>query len=90
MEYDRINECKRRRFQAALPPLLKGTIEMEKTKIAVIGYGGQGKWHCGQLLKSDVAVFAGVYDIDPVKQQQAKGAGIHTYASFEEVLGIRV
>lgn len=68
-------------------PFLKGTIEMEKTKIAVIGYGGQGKWHCGQLLKSDVAVLAGVYDIDPVKQQQAKAAGIHTYASFEEVLG---
>ena len=45
---------------------------MEKTKIAVIGYGGQGKWHCGQLLKSDVAELAGVYDIDPVKQQQIR------------------
>ena len=45
---------------------------MEKTKIAVIGYGGQGKWHCGQLLKSDVAELAGVYDIDPVKREIAE------------------
>ncbi len=59
---------------------------MEKTKIAVIGYGGQGKWHCGQLLKSDVAELAGVYDIDPVKQQQIREAGIRCYDSFEEVL----
>ena len=32
-------------------------------KIAVIGYGGQGAWHCGQILKSDVCELAGTYDI---------------------------
>ena len=44
---------------------------MKKTRIAVIGYGGQGKWHCSQLLKSDVAELAGTFDIDPEKQKQA-------------------
>lgn len=59
---------------------------MKKTRIAVIGYGGQGKWHCNQLLKSDVAELAGTFDIDPEKQKQAQDAGIFTYDSFEAVL----
>ena len=32
-------------------------------KVAVIGYGGQGAWHCTQVLKSDVVELAGTYDI---------------------------
>ena len=33
-------------------------------KIAVIGCGGQGNWHCTQIMNSDVVELAGTYDID--------------------------
>ena len=59
---------------------------MDKTKIAVIGYGGQGGWHCEQILKSDVAVLAGTYDIKQERCAAAKERGINVYGSFEAVL----
>ena len=58
-----------------------------KKKIAVIGYGGQGAWHCTQLLKSDVAELIGTYDIAPARQQAAKDNGIPVYDSTEAILG---
>lgn len=57
-----------------------------KRNFAVIGYGGQGAWHTRQILASDVAALAGVYDIDPVKNALAEQNGIHAYSSFQEVL----
>lgn len=57
-----------------------------KKSIAVIGYGGQGNWHCGQLQKSEVASLAGIYDILPEKRALAVQRGIRAYSSFEEVL----
>lgn len=57
-----------------------------KKKIAVIGYGGQGAWHCTQLLNSDVAQLAGTYDIAPLRQQAAKENGIPVYDSMEAML----
>ena len=48
-------------------------------KIAVIGYGGQGAWHCGQILKSDVCTLAGIYDIREVRRNAAAANGIHVY-----------
>ena len=39
-----------------------------KKNIAVIGYGGQGAWHCKQILTSDVAQLAGIYDIKEVRR----------------------
>ena len=57
-----------------------------KRNFAVIGYGGQGAWHTRQILASDVAALAGVYDIDPAKNALAEQNGIHAYSSFQEVL----
>jgi len=53
--------------------------------IAVIGYGGQGAWHCGQIMKSDICTLAGIYDIRDVRREAAKNNGIHVYASNEEI-----
>lgn len=55
-------------------------------KIAVIGYGGQGAWHCGQILKSDVCTLAGIYDIREVRRNAAAANGIHVYESNEALL----
>lgn len=55
-------------------------------KIAVIGCGGQGNWHCTQILNSDVVELAGTYDIDPKRMDAADKRGIYTYESFEAVL----
>lgn len=59
---------------------------MNKKKIAVIGYGGQGAWHCKQILKSDVAELAGTYDIRQVRMDAAVTDGVHTYESTEAML----
>ena len=59
---------------------------MEETQIAVIGYGGQGGWHCEQLIKSDVCRLAGIFDIDENRRRLAKSRGIKTYSSLEELL----
>lgn len=58
-----------------------------KSTFAVIGYGGQGAWHCDQLLASDVAVLKGIYDIDSRRCRAAAERGIRVYASLEELLG---
>ncbi len=54
--------------------------------VAVVGYGGQGSWHCDQVIKSDVAALAGVFDTDPARQAAAQSKGIKTYLSFEDIL----
>ena len=56
-----------------------------KKKIAVIGFGGMGSWHVNHALKSDVLELAGIYDIDPIKQEKAKNMGIYSYSSLDEV-----
>ncbi len=57
-----------------------------KKNLVVIGYGGMGSWHTQYALKSDVVNLAGVYDIDPAKNELAKEAGIFAYDSYEAVL----
>ena len=59
---------------------------MEETQIAVIGYGGQGGWHCEQLLQSDACRLAGIYDIDESRRSLAESRGIKAYSSREELL----
>ena len=54
-------------------------------KVAVIGYGGQGAWHCGQVLKSDVVQLAGTYDIKENRRNAAKENGIFVYDSNEAI-----
>lgn len=54
-------------------------------KVAVIGYGGQGAWHCGQILKSDVCTLAGIYDIKENRRIAAKDNGIFVYENNEAI-----
>ncbi len=54
-------------------------------KVAVIGYGGQGAWHCDQIIKSDVVTLAGTYDIKENRRCAAKEKGIFVYGSNEEI-----
>ena len=53
--------------------------------IAVIGYGGQGAWHCTQILKSDVVTLAGTYDVRQVRREAAENNGIKVYESNEAI-----
>ena len=54
-------------------------------KVAVIGYGGQGAWHCEQVLKSDVTELAGIYDIKEERRNAARDRGIFVYDSNEAI-----
>ena len=54
-------------------------------RIAVIGFGGQGAWHCEQILKSDVAELAGTYDIKEDRRLAAKDRGIFVYDSNDAI-----
>ena len=58
----------------------------EKFGVAIIGYGGMGSWHAHQLKTMDELTLCGVYDILPERNQAAERAGIHAYASREELL----
>ena len=57
-----------------------------KKNLAIVGYGGQGAWHANWALKSDVVSLAGIFDIAEKRMNAARENGIHTYASFEELL----
>lgn len=59
---------------------------MKKMKVAVVGYGGMGGWHVKHILASDVVELAGIYDINPEKQEKAISREIRSYASYEELL----
>ena len=56
-----------------------------KKRVAVIGYGGQGAWHCGQVLKSDVVELAGTYDLKEARREAAKANGIFVYENNEAI-----
>ncbi len=58
----------------------------DKKRVAVVGYGGMGKWHTKHLLTSDVCELAGIYDIKEDRMQLARDNGIYTYPSFEALL----
>lgn len=57
-----------------------------KNRIAVVGYGGQGAWHCAQLLKGDVAELTGTYDIRKIRNDAALANGIFVYDSFNAII----
>lgn len=59
---------------------------MEKIKVAVVGYGGMGGWHTDRIREMDKFTLGGIWDIDPERIKVAQEKGIHTYASFEDVL----
>ena len=57
-----------------------------KKKLAIVGYGGQGAWHANWAGRSEVISLAGVYDTKEARMAAAREAGIHTYASMEELM----
>ena len=57
-----------------------------KKNLAVIGYGGQGAWHCKQALSSDVVNLVGTYDIREIRREAAKKDGIFVYDSNEALI----
>lgn len=57
-----------------------------KKNIAIIGFGGMGRWHGDYLMKSDVCNLLGVWDINPDRLVKARNLGIGTYSSLEELL----
>ncbi len=56
-----------------------------KKRVAVIGCGGQGAWHCNQIMKSDVVELAGIFDIDEKRRQVAVDNGVFVYESNEAI-----
>lgn len=56
-------------------------------KIAVIGYGGMGEWHCAHITENlkGTLELAGVWDIRPERLEAARAKGIFTYASEQAV-----
>lgn len=57
-----------------------------KKNLAIIGYGGMGKWHADYALRSDVVSLSGIYDINPKRCEEAISKGIKTYPSLETLL----
>lgn len=57
-------------------------------KMAVIGYGGMGSWHCSSIKNelSDILQVKGVYDIRQERLEAAMKEGLYTYSSIEEIL----
>ena len=68
-----------------------------KKKVGVVGYGGMGQWHVCSIAdttylnaidfeKSDVCEVAGIYDIDPAKNEKARNDGYRVFDTLEELL----
>ena len=53
--------------------------------VAVIGYGGQGAWHCARIMENNVAKLVGIYDIKENRRQLAKEKGIFVYESNDAI-----
>lgn len=54
-------------------------------KVAVIGYGGQGWWHCKEIMKSNVVELSGTFDVNEERNNKAKSDGVFTYESNEAI-----
>ena len=59
---------------------------MDKTGIAIIGYGGMGGWHCKKIAEIEELKLTGIYDILDSRKNVAEERGIHAYASMEDLL----
>lgn len=54
--------------------------------VAVIGYGGMGRWHTKRIAEIDEVKLMGIYDIKQSQIDLANENGIRAYESFEAVL----
>lgn len=61
-------------------------MNQKNVKIAVIGYGGMGGWHCKRIATIEGLELAGIYDILEERRKAAEENGIHAYATLEELL----
>lgn len=52
----------------------------------MIGYGGQGAWHCKQIEHSDVVELSSVYDVKPERNEIAGKNGHHVYETVESAI----
>ncbi len=59
---------------------------MEKINVAVVGYGGMGKYHADNILKFENFNLVGIYDIKEERRNLAIENGVKAYESFEAVL----
>ncbi len=56
-------------------------------KLAIIGFGGMGGWHCQNITeKIDEITVKGVWDIREEAREKAKGQGLYAYSSLDELL----
>lgn len=55
-------------------------------KMGIIGFGGMAGWHRELIQTIDGLDIAGIYDIKEERMEAARGFGLHTYASQEELL----
>lgn len=58
----------------------------EKPRIAIVGYGGMGRWHGWRIRELDCLTLAGIYDIRQEAGDFAREHDIPVYDSFEAVL----
>jgi predicted dehydrogenase len=59
---------------------------MEKINVAVVGYGGMGKYHADNISKFENFNLVGIYDIKEERRKLAIENGVKAYESFEAVL----
>lgn len=59
---------------------------MDKIKVAVVGYGGMGKYHADKISHMEKFELAGIYDIKEDRCRIAEENGVYVYPSFESVL----
>lgn len=57
-----------------------------KMRIAVIGFGGMGGWHCNLIQRMEELELAGIYDIREERREAAEAKGIYAYESLEALL----
>lgn len=64
----------------------KTTLPGSTPRIAIVGYGGMGRWHGWRIREVDCLELAGIYDIAQEAMDFAREKEIPTYESFEAIL----
>lgn len=59
---------------------------MEKINVAVVGYGGMGRYHANHIEKFEKFNLVGIYDIKQSACDVATEKGVYVYPSFEALL----